>query len=177
MVMMVVVAAAIIAMRVLVAMLMLMAVIMCMGFGLRISAAFGVESSFDQSHFGAQPAHHIFDHMIAADADFRLENLHRQVAITQMPSDMGELQRIAHANFCKRFRLAEHFNKATIIEHDRIARAQHDGVRQIEQKFQPAHASHGRAASMAFGGIEQHSIGACIGTCGLCENFSGADHL
>lgn len=36
--------------------------------GREVSAAFGVEWRFDLRHARTEPAHHVFDHMIAADA-------------------------------------------------------------------------------------------------------------
>ena len=138
-----------------------------MRFRHRIGAAFGIESRLDQSDLGPQSAHHLLDDMIAADADLCVKNLHGQMPVAQMPGDMGELARIADADFRQRLGPAEHFDEATIIEHDGVARAQHEGVRQVEQEFEAPHAGHRRAAAMTFGGIEQHGVGAGMGACTL----------
>src|SRR6478672_8116830 len=79
-----------------------MVVTMIMRFSYSIGAAFGIESRFDQGDLGAEAAHHLLDHMIAADADFRLENLHGQMTVAQMPRDIRKLARIAHADFRQR---------------------------------------------------------------------------
>jgi hypothetical protein len=120
-------------------------------FGLRISAAFGIKGSFNQCDFSAKPAHHIFNHMVTTDADAIIENLHWQMAVAEVPGHIGKLARAPTANFSQRLRLAEHFDQAAIIEHNRITRAQHNGFWQIEQKLKAPHASHRRTATMALG--------------------------
>ena len=78
--------------------------------GLRISTAFWIKSCFNQSDLCAKPTHHIFNHMVAADADAIVKNLHGQMTIAQMPRHIGKLTRATAANFSERLRLAEHFN-------------------------------------------------------------------
>jgi hypothetical protein len=146
-------------------------------FGLRISAAFRIKGGFNQRDFSAKPAHHIFNYMVAADADAIIKNLHRQMAVAEMPRHIGKLARAAAANFSQRLRLAENFDQATIIEHNRIARAQHNGFRQIEQKLETPHTSHGRTTTMTLRGVEQNSISAGIFACRLSQDFSSADHI
>ena len=116
-------------------MLVVVIVMLMPMFRLRVSATFRIKSGFDQGDFSTKPAHHIFDHMIAADADAIIKNLHRQMAVAEMPRHVGELARAGAANFRQRLRLAEYFDQAAIIKHDGVARAQHDGLWQIEQKF------------------------------------------
>ena len=148
--MVVMITAAIITMLVVMVVMVMIVMIMPV-LGLRISAAFRIKRGFNQRNFSAKPAHHIFNHMVTTDADTIIKNLHRQMAIAEVPGHIGKLPRAAAANFSQRLRLAEHFDQAAIIEHDGIARAQHNGFRQIEQKLETPHTSHGRTAAMALG--------------------------
>jgi hypothetical protein len=111
--------------------------------GADIGTAFGIERRFDLDHAGAEPLHHLLDHVIAADSQVLARDLNRQMPIAEMPGEPHHLPGIDAAKLDQRFRRCDDLNQPAVIEHQGIAAAQRDGLRQIEQEFETTGAGHG----------------------------------
>jgi hypothetical protein len=139
--------------------MIMMCVVMCGLF--RIGAAFGLERPFDERDLATELAGHLFNHLIAANADAIGKNLHWQMAIAQMPGHARKITRLSHADFCQRFGRSDNFNQATIFQHQGITMPQHHGFRQVEQKFETLYAFHCHAATMALIEIQHNRVSRC----------------
>ena len=124
-----------------------------------IGAAFGIERRLDLDHAGAKALHHRLDDVIAPDAQAFPGDLGRQMAVAEMPGDPDQMLRIGAANFDQRLGRGHHLNHAAIVEHQRVAAAQGDGVFQIEQEFKSAGAGHRHPPPVPVVEIEHHGIG------------------
>ncbi len=71
-------------------MLMIVAVVIAMSAS-DVRAAFRIERGFDLDHAGAESPHHLFDHVVTADTQMFSRDLHRQVAIAEMPGEPHHL--------------------------------------------------------------------------------------
>jgi hypothetical protein len=141
-----------------------------------IGSAFRIERCFDLHDARAKPAHHLLDHMIAADAERFRQKLGRQVTIAEMPGNARQIGCIFATNFDQRFRSGDHLDQAAVLQHQGVAAAQSDHVRQIEQEFQPTRAGHGHAPPMPVVEFEHDRIGGSVAPrlCGF--DGSGAQH-
>ncbi len=60
------------------------------------------------------------------------------MTVAEMPGDPDQMMRIAAPDFHQRLGSCDHLDEAAVLQHQRIAAAQRDGVFEIEQKFEPA---------------------------------------
>lgn len=156
-------------------MMMIVAMMMRMH-RLRIGPALGVESGLDSPDLPAEALHHRLDHVVAADAQLLPRDLNRQMPVAEMPGEAQQMLRAFRADLGQRLARAQDFHQAPILELQRVARAQGDRLRQIEQEIQAAHAFHGEAAAMAIIEIEHHGIGGIAAPISPGDDFRGADH-
>ena len=135
-------------------------VILCMIVrGTGIGAALGIERRLDLDHAGAQTLDHRLDDVIAADAQAFRHDLRRQMTVAEMPGDPDQVMRVGAANLHQRLRRRDHFHQPAVIEHQRIAAAERDGVLEIEQEFEPARARHRHPPPMPVVEIEHDGVG------------------
>ena len=80
------------------------------------------------------------------------------MAIAEMPGDPNQMLRIAAANLDQRLRRRHHLDQAAIVEHQRVAAAQRDGVFEVEQKREPARAGHRHPPPVPIVEIEHHGV-------------------
>ena len=105
--------------------------------GSDIGAALGIERRFDFDHAGAEPLHHVLDHVVAANAQVLARDLNRQVPIAEMPGEPHHLPGIDAAKLDQRLGRCDDLDQPAVIEHQRVTAAQGNGLRQIEQKLRP----------------------------------------
>jgi len=141
-----------------------------------VGAALGIERGFDDDHACAEAAHHVFDHMIAADAKTLADDLRRQMPVAEVPGDPHEMVRIGAANFHQRFGRSDHLDQPPVFQHQRIAAAERDGLLQVEQEFQPVRAGHRHPPPVPVVEAEDHRIGGGLGPANLREHLRRADH-
>jgi hypothetical protein len=141
-----------------------------------IGAAFGIEGRFDLDHARAQSPHHRLDDMVAPDAQAARRDLRRQMTVAEMPGDPNQMLRIGAANLGQRLRRRDNLDQPVIVEHQRIAAAQHGGIFQIQQEFKPARACHRHPPPMAIVEIEHDGIGRRLAPAMLAADLRGADH-
>lgn len=143
----------------------------------RIGAALGVERRLDLDDPRAEPLHHRLNDVIAADAQALRHDLRRQVAVAEMPGDADQMQRIGAADLDQRLRGRHHLDQPAILQHQRIASAQRNGVFEIEQEFQPARPRHRHPPPVPVVEIEHDGIGRGLRPAMLPEDFCRADHV
>ena len=141
-----------------------------------IGAAFRIERRLDLDHAGAEPLHHRFDHMIAADTQAFCHELRRQMAVAEMPCNTNQMLRIGAADLDQRLRRRDHLDHAAILQHQRIAAAQRDGVFKVEQEFEAARARHRHPPPVAVVEIKHDRIGWRFRPRILSPNLRRADH-
>jgi len=124
-----------------------------------IGAPFGIEWRLDLDHARAQSLHHRLDDMVAPDTQAARRDLRRQMTVAEMPGDPNQVLRIGAANLGQRLRRRDDLDQPVIVEHQRIAAAQHGGIFQIQQEFKPARACHRHPPPMAIVEIEHDGIG------------------
>lgn len=142
-----------------------------------VSAAFRIERRLDLHHPCAKTTQHVFDHMIAADAQRLCHHLGRQVAVAEMPRQPHHMQRIDAAHFQQRLRRGNHFDQPPIIECERIAATQRNRLRQIKNKREPARSGHRHPAAMPVIEIKHHRVGGGFCPLGLTNDFGRAKHI
>ena len=127
--------------------------------GDNIRSAFRIERCLDLDHAGAEALDHVFDHVIATNAQVLSGDLHRQVPIAEMPGDTHQMPGIHAANFDQRLRRRDHLDEPAIVQHQRITAAQRHGLRQIEQKIETARCRHCESAPVPVVELQHHAIG------------------
>jgi hypothetical protein len=103
-------------------------------------------------HEPTETDHHIFKHMIAADTQLIIEDLHVRMPIPQMPGQAEEIKRIPALDLGEGFDTAAHAHNRSIIEDETVAVPQLGRVRQIEQKTGAALRSQHHAPAMPIAG-------------------------
>jgi hypothetical protein len=141
-----------------------------------IGAAFRVERRFDFDQPRAEPLHHRFDHVVAADTQAASGDLRRQVTISEMPGDANQMLRIAAADFHQRLRRRDNFHQPAVLEHQCVAAAQGHRIFQIQQELEPARARHRHSPPVTIVEIEHDGVGRRIIPAMLAANLRGADH-
>jgi hypothetical protein len=142
-----------------------------------IGAAFGVERRLDLDHARAKTLDHRLDDMIAPDPQPLGHDLGRQMPVAEMPGDPDQMMRVGAPDLEQRLRRRDHFDQPAIVEHQRVAAAQRDGIFEVEQEFEPARAGHRHPPPVPIVEIEHDGIGRRLAPAMLAANLSGADHL
>ena len=81
----------------------------------------------------AQAFDHVPDHVIHTDADPVAQQLHRQMAIADMPGDAHHLALVMRVNFQQRLGSCADAHHATRVHGQSIAMAQAHGLGQVQQ--------------------------------------------
>jgi hypothetical protein len=123
-----------------------------------VGAMLRIERRFKRRQPRAEPAQHVFDHMIAPDAQPVADDLNVNVPIADVPGEPRQLVRVRRRNLDQRFGPADNPHDPAIVEHDAIAIAQSGGLRQIKQKPRATLAAQDNAAAMALIGIKRDGI-------------------
>jgi hypothetical protein len=144
--------------------------------GLGIGPAFGIERRLDLDHPRAKPLHHGFDDVIAADAQGFGHELRRQMAIAEVPGDADEMVRIVAADLEQRLGCRNHFDQPSVLQHQRIAAAQCNGILQVEQEFETSRPCHRHAAAVPIVEIEHDRIRRRFREAVLSLNLRRPDH-
>ncbi|MDH7797645.1 ABC-type multidrug transport system fused ATPase/permease subunit [Beijerinckia sp. GAS462] len=146
---------------VLVAVIMMVMSVMTMAMGFRrlIGAAVGLEGRFDMGDLGAKAAHHVFQHMVAANAQAIGQHFHIHMAVTEMIGHACQLSGVAATHFGKLFRRGDDLDQTPVFEHQGIAVAQNHRLGQVEQKFGAAHAVHDDPTAMPAIIVEDDGVG------------------
>ena len=123
-----------------------------------VGAALGVEWRLDRREPRAKPAQHVFDDVIAPDAQPLARDLHVDVAIADMPGEPCQIVAIRSSDFDQRLGPPDHADDCAILEHQSVAVAQCGGLRKIEQEFRAALAAQHDPPAMAVMRIKRDHI-------------------
>ncbi len=99
------------------------------------------------------------------------------MTVTEMPGDPNQMQRIGAPDLEQRLGGRDHLDQPAILQHQRIAAAQRDGVFEIEQEFKPARPRHRHPPPMPIVEIEHDGIGRRFFPAVLSLDAGGADHV
>jgi hypothetical protein len=170
---MVVVVTAAIAMSAIGPVRMIMTVAMMMPL---VGTVFRIERRLDRRHSRAEPAQHLFDHMVTADAQAIADDLHVDMAVADMPSEPCQLMCVGRRDFDQGLGPADNPHNGAVVEHEAVAIVQGRRLRQIEQKRGAALAGQDGPTAMAIVGIE-HDLVDGIGAVPVAGGFDFARTL
>ena len=142
-----------------------------------IGAAFGIERRLDLDDARAQSPGHRLDDMIAPDPQAPRRDLGRQMAVAEMPGDPDQMQRVGAADFDQRLGRGDHFDQPAVIEYQRIAAAQCDGIFEVEQEFQAPRPNHRHPTPVTIVEVEDDRIGGRLRPAMLRTDLRCADHV
>jgi len=97
---------------------------------LAVGALLRIEWRVNRSEPRAEPAQHILDHMIAANAQPIADDLHVDMPVTDVPGKPRQFVAVGGGDFDQRLRPADDANNAAVVEHETIAVAQSGRLRQ-----------------------------------------------
>lgn len=157
--------------------MMVMMVVVRAVMGLKVGAALGIEGRFDPADLAAKANHHFLDHVIAADAQPPPDDLHRQMAIAEVPGELEQMIGALGADLAERFGRANHLDEAPVLELHRVAGAQGDRLRQVEQEFQPAHGAQRDPPTVTLVEFEHDAVRRFALPVASCDHFVRQDHL
>src|SRR5581483_917624 len=85
--------------------------------------------------------------------------LGRQMPVAEMPGDADQMMRIGALDLEQRLWRCHDLDQPAILQHQRVAAAQGDGVLEVEQEFQAARARHRHAPPVTVVEIEHDGVG------------------
>jgi hypothetical protein len=141
-----------------------------------VGTTFRIERRFDLDHPRAQPLHHVFDDVIAANTQSFSRDLRRQMPVAEMPGDANKMLRIVAADFQKRLCCCHNFDQPTVLQHQRVAATQRDCSFEIQQEFKPARSCHRHPSPVAIVEVEHNRIRWRLAPAMSAANLRGADH-
>src|SRR5580698_4531174 len=86
-----------------------------------VRTAFRIERRFNLDDTPTESAQHLFQHMVAANAQRPCQNLRRYMAVAEMPGDTRQMLRIVAAHFKKQFRRGNDFHQPSVVEDQGVA--------------------------------------------------------
>jgi hypothetical protein len=116
-----------------------------------------IEWRLDRLHVAAKAFHHVPDHVVRSDADARAAQLHRQMAIAEMPGNAHQIIRTVRVDFQQRFRFRADPDHAC-FHGQPISMAQPDRLRQVQQHLVALLGAQQDAPAMAAIEVDQHAI-------------------
>lgn len=131
--------------------------------GRDIGAAFGIERRLDLDHARAKAPRHVFDDVVAPDAQAFLQQFGWQVAVAKVPGDAHQRGGVCAADLRQLFGRCNNFDDASVLQRQPVAGPQHHRLGQVEKKSEPAYAGHRDAAPIAFVIIEDDRVGRFAG--------------
>ena len=99
------------------------------------------------------------------------------MAIAEVPGEPDQVLRIPPLDLDQRLGGGNDFDQAAVVEHQRIAAAQRDGVFQIKQELKPARAGHRHPPPVTIVEIEHDGIGRGVRPAMLAQDCCRADHV
>ncbi len=142
-----------------------------------IGPALRIEGRLDGHHPRAEPAHHVLDHVIAADPEAIAHDLRRQMPVPEVPGDANHVVGIAGADLRQRFGGGDHQHDAAVLQLQAGIRDERHGLGEVEQEGRALHALHRHAAAMAVVIIEHDAVDdRGLGKGFRRQDVGGADH-
>jgi hypothetical protein len=151
-------------------------VMMMVAVVLLVGATLGIKRRFDRGEPRTEAAQHIFDHMIAPDAQPLADDLDVDMTIADMPGEAREIVGVGSGDFNERLRPADHADDGAVVEHEAVAVAERSGLPKIEQEFRAALAAQHHPSAMALMRIERNGVNGAR-FIPVSGNFDGARTL
>src|SRR5262245_23847438 len=104
---------------------------------LPVGAALWVERALDGARPGAEPAHHMGDHVVVTDVDGARAYLRCQVPVADVPGDPGERVGAVTGDLQERLGRRLDPDDAAVGESQAVALAQHRRLAEVDQEFEP----------------------------------------
>src|SRR6202167_4592688 len=89
-----------------------------------VGAAFGIKRRFDRRQPRAEPAQHIFDDVIAPDAQPLADDLHVEVTIADMPGQPRQVVNVRSGDFNERLGPSHDAGDRGVLAHQTVTLAQ-----------------------------------------------------
>jgi hypothetical protein len=157
---------------------MIVVVMVVSGFRRFVSSAFRLERGVDDGYFGAQTLQQRLDPGIAFEPQPPLQNLHRHVAIAEVPGEPRQRSKIGSASFDQRLRLRNHLDRTAAIQQQRIIGAQSHRFREIQLDARAFDAEQEALLRPALGMRKNERVDdGDILPFGNTKNASGAGHI
>ncbi len=135
-----------------------MLLVMIMGVAMAIGASFGVKGGVDVDDLGAKLAQHGLDHMIGTQADGITDELHRQMAIAEMPGDARQVGGGRWADFHQRFWGGMDLDDTAVLQAKAVAVLKAGDAGEIDKKGGAAGTGQGLPASATVFEVEGDAI-------------------
>jgi len=139
---------------------------------LPVRALLRIERRLDRKKPRTEPAQHVLDHVIAANAQPIADDLHLDMTIADMPGEPRQLLTSGGRDLDQRLPPADDAHDAAVVEHETVTVPQSGRPRQVEQKGRAAFAGQDHAAAMPLVRIEQNLID-CTGAIPMAGRFDG----
>ena len=124
----------------------------------RVSPRLRVERRVDFFNVPAQSLDHFGDDMIGADADAPAKQLHRQVAVSQMPGDSHKFAAVMRVNFQQRLRPGPDPHHPSAIQRQPVSIPQPRRLGKIDQNLRPCLRCKNDSAAVAPVEIDENLI-------------------
>ncbi len=98
------------------------------------------------------------------------------MTVAEMPGDPDQMLGIVTPDLDQRLGRGDNLNQPVIVEHQRVAAAQHGCAFQVEQKLKAARALHRHPPPVTIVEIENDGIGRRLRPAMLRANLRRADH-
>jgi hypothetical protein len=123
-----------------------------------VGAMLWIEWHFHRREPRAEPAQHVLDHMVTANAQPIADDLHVDMPVADMPGEPRQFVTIGRGDFDQRLRPAGDAHDAAVVEHETVTVTQCRRLRQVEQEGRAALAGQNGTAAMALMRIERNLI-------------------
>ena len=141
-----------------------------------VGAALGIERSLDRRDLGAEPLQHVFDHVVPSDADRVRQDLSGQVPIADMPSEAHEIAGSSASDFHQRLGGRDDLDETPILQQQRVAAPQHDGLREIQKERDALNAGHHGTPPVPIIEVQHHRVGSRLSPTTCRADACGSDH-
>jgi len=138
--------------------MVIMPVVMMLVSCRQIGTAFGIERRLDEDRLGAEAREQRFDRGIAPHAQTVGKELHRHVAVAEVPGEASERREVLGACLDQRLGLGDHFDQVAVVEHEQIAGTQGNRRGKIEREARPLRPHQAAARRPALLGGEDHRV-------------------
>jgi len=124
----------------------------------RVSAGLRIERRLDRFDVTAEAFDHVPDDVIGANANAVAKQLHRQMAIAEMPGDADQFTLVMGVDFQQWLRPGADMNDAAAIQREPVAVAETYGLREVDQQFVALLRDQNDPAAMAAVEVDQDLI-------------------
>jgi hypothetical protein len=142
-----------------------------------IGAALRLERRVDGHNLGAEAVQQRLDRGIRLQPEPALQNLHRHMAVAEVPGEPGERRQIGSARLDQRLGLGHDLHQTAVIEHQCVVGAQPHQLGEVELDASAFDAEQKALLRLTLGMRQDERVdGGCIPPLGGTKNAGGARH-